>query len=214
VETDRAEHWQTVHAAREETGTSWYEAAPAVSLALIERAGLPRAAAVIDVGGGTARLVDALLDRGHSDLSLLDLSAAALARVAERLARHPRAAAARLDWIAADVTAWRPTRAYALWHDRAAFHFLTDPAEQAAYARTLDAAVPAGHAVIATFAPDGPARCSGLPVARHDAASVLALLGDRWRLVAALRHEHRTPAGAVQPFHYGLYATVQPSGAA
>lgn len=206
MQTGRAGHWDAVYGTKADTAVSWFEPVPDLSLALVAQAGTARDAAVIDVGGGASRLADALLARGFADLTVLDLSAAALALTAARLRALPGAAAARLAFIAADVTAWRPDRSYALWHDRAAFHFLTDAADRAAYAAALSAAVPQGHAIIATFAPDGPERCSGLPVARHDAASVQAVLGPDWRIVAEVPHDHATPGGAVQRFRYGLFA--------
>jgi hypothetical protein len=114
--------------------------------------------------------------------------------------------AAKVAWIAADVTAWEPSETYDLWHDRAAFHFLTEAADQRAYAERVARAVrPGGHAVIGTFAPDGPERCSGLPVMRHDAASIVSVLGDKFALVETRRDDHVTPAGATQRFQFSLF---------
>ncbi len=201
-ETTRQAHWQSVYTSKADDSVSWFEAEPAVSLALIDLVGTPPDAAVIDVGGGASRLVDRLLERGFGDVTVLDLSAAALDVARARLG----AGAARVQWIVGDVTTWEPARRYALWHDRAALHFLTDPADRAAYfARLRRALLPDGHAIIATFAPDGPARCSGLPVQRYDADSLGAALGPEFELLDSRRHTHVTPAGVEQRFHFGAF---------
>lgn len=196
------EHWQNVYASRDETKVSWFQEDPAPSLELIALAGAGPSDAIIDVGGGASRLVDALLDRGYADVTVLDLSENALAAARRRLGARGGA----VRWIAADAREWEPARRHALWHDRAAFHFLTDEADQRAYLDRLRRGLAmGGHVVIATFAPDGPERCSGLPVARHDAASLSALLGPGFALVRTLSHEHVTPAGSVQKFQFSLF---------
>lgn len=198
----RRAHWDGVHVAKDETAVSWFQTSPEPSRGLIRRLAPSRDAAVLDVGGGAARLVDALLDDGFSDVTVLDISAAALARAQARLGDRAGAA----QWITGDATAWAPARAYDLWHDRAAFHFLTDARDRAAYlARLRRALRPGGHVVLAAFAPDGPERCSGLPVMRHDAASFSAELGPRFTLVETLRHEHATPWGAIQRFCFATF---------
>ena len=198
----RQAHWQGVYAAKRDTAVSWFEAEPAVSLALIDLVGTPKQGAVIDVGGGASRLVDHLLDRGFADVTVLDLSAAALAAARQRLG----AAGGRVQWIVADATTWEPPRRYALWHDRAALHFLTDPADRAAYvARLRQALMPGGHAIIGTFAPDGPEKCSGLPVVRYDADSLAGVLGPGFALLDSRRHAHLTPSGTEQRFHFATF---------
>ena len=163
--TDRQAHWQNVYATKAENEVSWYQETPAPSLDLIAATGLPNDAAIIDVGGGASRLVDCLLDKGFHRVTILDLSAKALEETKKRLGRR----ADGIDWIVADVTTWEPSHSYALWHDRAAFHFLIEPADRAAYVLRLKKAVrPGGHVIVATFAPDGPERCSGLPIVRYD----------------------------------------------
>jgi SAM-dependent methyltransferase len=163
------------------------------------RAGLGPDAAIVDVGGGASRLVDDLLARGFHDLEVLDLSAEALAVAQRRLGRR----AAQVRWTVADVTRFEPTRSYDLWHDRAVFHFLVRPEARAAYVRAMTRAVrPGGQAIVATFAPDGPERCSGLPVVRYDEGALVDALGPAFRRVEHLRHEHGTPAGRVQPFTF------------
>ena len=199
--TGRQSHWQGVYTTKRPEEVSWFQETPAVSLELMRAAGVTPASSIIDIGGGASRLVDVLLDAGYRTLSVLDLSAAALAATQARLG--PGAAA--VTWIAADVTTWQPRETYDLWHDRAAFHFLTEPAGRSAYVRCLKAALkPGGHAIMATFAPDGPERCSGLPVVRYDGASLAAALGEGFELLQTVRHAHATPAGAVQNFQFSL----------
>ncbi len=198
---DRQAHWERVYETKAGNELSWYQKIPEISLALIRAAGVKPGAEIIDIGGGESRLADALLDAGFHP-TVLDLSDTALAAAKARLG--PRAAQAA--WIVADVTAWEPSKTYDLWHDRAAFHFLTEAADRRAYAERVAKAVPVGgHVIIGTFAPDGPERCSGLFVMRHDAASIGAVLGTRFVLVETRRDDHVTPAGATQRFQFSLF---------
>ena len=200
--TGRQAHWENVYRAKGERDVSWFEESPALSLDLIRTTGVDSKAAIVDIGGGAARLVDALLDDGFEDVSVLDLSETALAASKARLG----ARAAAVHWLVADVTNWDPPRAYDVWHDRAVFHFLTEAQERAAYAaRAVKGVRAGGHVIIGTFAPDGPERCSGLPVARHDAASIGAVLGSAFTLIESRRHDHRTPTGAIQRFQFSRY---------
>jgi len=202
---DRQAHWQHVYTSKDEQAVSWFEAVPSVSLDLIRATGVGPDAAIIDIGGGAARLADALLDDGFRDLTVLDLSAEALEKAKARLG----ARAASVQWVTADVTTWQPDRHFDVWHDRAALHFLTDAQAQAAYAERVTRAVkPGGHVIIFTFAPDGPERCSGLPVVRHDAASLSKLLGSAFELIESRRHDHHTPGGAVQRFQFSCFRRV------
>jgi SAM-dependent methyltransferase len=197
VSVSGAAHWDRVHADRRDTDTSWYEPLPRQSLAMLDQLGVGPDQSAIDVGAGTSRLVDALLARGHADVTALDLSAAALQRSMQRLGRR----ATEVSWVVADVVTWQPTRRFDVWHDRAVFHFFTDPAQQAGYARALRSAVPVGAAVVvAAFADDGPIHCSGLPVARYNPNSLAAALGVHLDVIAAHRVEHQTPWETVQPF--------------
>jgi trans-aconitate methyltransferase len=197
----RKAHWNKVYSERKPDEVSWYQAEPTLSLALISRSGAALDTPVIDVGGGASVLVDRLMDKGFRDLSVLDLSGAALAYAKERLGKD----AARVQWIEADVTAFKPARTWGLWHDRAVFHFLTEPGDRAAYAALLRAAlVPGGHLVMAAFAPDGPEKCSGLPVQRYDSKALLKELGAGFRLLAEEGETHATPWDTTQKFRYFL----------
>lgn len=202
TEPGRQAHWEKVYATKGERDVSWFQESPAISLDLIRATGEGPHAAVIDVGGGASRLVDALLDIGYEDVTVLDLSEHALAAAQARLGS--RAAEAR--WVVADVTAWKPSQRYDVWHDRAAFHFLTDPKDRAAYAERVRQAVrPGGHVIIGTFAPDGPERCSGLRIVRHDSASIGNVLGPSFELVESRRHDHHTPMGTTQRFQFSWF---------
>ena len=201
--TARREHWETFYGSREERELSWYQAEPAMSLRLLEEAAalLPagKTSAVIDAGGGTSALAERLAADGFSDVTVVDISGPALSAAAGRPGGE------RVTRIQADLLTWRPERRYQIWHDRAVFHFLTEPASRAAYLATLRAALAGGGAIVmAAFAPDGPAHCSGLPVARYDAAGLAAELttafGDTVTVTGSRSEEHRTPWGAVQPF--------------
>ncbi|CAN7336995.1 MULTISPECIES: class I SAM-dependent methyltransferase [Ensifer] len=203
---ERRAHWDAAYASKDEAGVSWFEGTPEVSLRLIHEYGRGLPASLIDIGGGASRLVDRLLEEGGWSVAVLDLSPTALGAARARLGARGEA----VEWIAADVTDWSPSRQYDIWHDRAAFHFLTGAAERAAYVERLCAAVkPSGHAIIATFAPDGPNRCSGLPVMRYDPAALAEVIGPSFRLVEAIRHQHKTPWNSVQAFQFSALQRVR-----
>jgi 2-polyprenyl-3-methyl-5-hydroxy-6-metoxy-1,4-benzoquinol methylase len=157
---ERQAHWEDVYTTKGEKEVSWFEDNPTISLDLIRSTGVSTGASIIDIGGGASRLVDALMDEGFAAVTILDLSQKALAIAKTRLG----SLGAKVRWVVADVTTWEPSGTYDVWHDRAAFHFLTEPKDRAAYAKRVSKAVrPGGHVIIGTFAPDGPERCSGLP---------------------------------------------------
>ena len=198
----RKAHWENVYSTKGEREVSWYQESPAPSLELIALARLSADASIIDIGGGASRLVDALVDRNVRQITVLDLSAAALDAAKQRLGDK----AANVRWEISDVTKWEPSQTYDMWHDRAAFHFLTDQADQSAYVDRLKKAVKRGGCVIiGTFALDGPERCSGLPIVRYDAASLSGTLGSDFKLIDARRHDHATPWGAVQRFQFSTF---------
>ena len=198
----RQAHWENVYTTKGENEVSWFQQSPAPSFELITQAGATHASAIIDIGGGASRLVDHLVGQGFEDVTVLDLSGAALEAAKRRLERR----ADPVHWVVADATAWEPAKAYDIWHDRAAFHFLTDEKDRAAYIARLTQGVKAGgHAIIATFALDGPEKCSGLPVARYDSASLARTLGSKFLLVHTRRHEHATPWGSRQMFQFSVF---------
>lgn len=198
----RERHWEALYRRQVPTAVSWYQDSPTLSLAMIERTGIARDARIVDVGGGAATLVDRLLERGFANVSVLDIAPAALAAAQARLGER----AHRVEWIVADVTAWRPLKPYALWHDRAMFHFLVEDSDRRAYGAALRAALaPGGHVILATFALDGPERCSGLPVMRYGADGLADALGADFRLIESAPETHVTPAGVEQRFLYARF---------
>jgi SAM-dependent methyltransferase len=199
---DREEHWQQVYTTKGEQDTSWFEAVPAVSLRLMEAAGLTARTCVVDIGGGDSRLVDALAARGLSCLAVLDVSSAALARAQARLGETART----LTWIAADVTGRWSLKPMDIWHDRAVFHFLATSEDRAGYvAHMRETIKPGGAAIIATFALDGPEKCSGLPVVRYSPEMLAHELGETFDLVETVPYRHVTPRGAEQSFQYSRF---------
>jgi trans-aconitate methyltransferase len=201
---DYRAHWQSIYAAKGEREVSWFQDDAQPSLALIEEVASP-SSAVIDIGGGASRLADALHERGFLDLTVLDLSSAALLAAKKRIG----SGAERIQWIVSDITTWEPPRAFDVWHDRATFHFMVTDSDRAAYlCRLAQALKLGGHAIIATFAPDGPEQCSGLPVKRYAAETLGQTLGPGFRLMNTRRHEHVTPWGAAQLFQFSVFRHV------
>jgi SAM-dependent methyltransferase len=199
---DPKSHWERIYHDTSPTQASWYQPHALRSLSLIRRVSPPPNGAVIDVGGGAATLIDDLLDAGYRDLTVLDLSAAALAESRTRLG----ARASDVRWIEADILdAALPESGYSVWHDRAVFHFLTAPADRARYVAQVRRAVrPGGFVVVATFADDGPTRCSGLEVNRYSPEALHAAFGAPFHLMASESEEHVTPKGVRQAFIYCL----------
>jgi len=199
---DQRQHWENIYRVTAPTELSWYQPAAHLSLALIRRIAPDAGAPVIDVGGGASTLVDGLLSAGFRDVTVLDLAPAALAEARERLGER----AQRVKWVVADVLeAPLPVAGYAIWHDRAVFHFLTDPRDRARYVAQVRRAVrPGGHVIVASFAPEGPSRCSGLEVVRYSPEAMHAEFGSGFRLLESVREDHHTPGGRTQPFVYCL----------
>jgi SAM-dependent methyltransferase len=196
MEPELAAHWEDVYAGGA-VARSWFEAAPRMSLRMLDVVGVTAADSLIDVGGGASPLAGALLERGFRDVTVLDISAVGMRYARQRLGPL----AGQVHWLTADIRAWRPPRQFAAWHDRAVFHFLTAEPDRRAYLRALGAATAADAvAVFACFAPDGPARCSGLPVARYSPRGLAAELGLDWAVLAEDREDHVTPGGLTQPF--------------
>jgi trans-aconitate methyltransferase len=195
-QAEAAAHWDAAYAQGDGT-RSWFEKHPDMSLRMLNAARVSAVDALIDVGGGASPLTTVLLDRGFGDLTVLDISAAGMQHARDRLGSR----ADQVHWVTADVLSWHPQRHYQAWHDRAAYHFLTTDEHRQQYLHTLDAATaPDTIAVFGCFAPDGPQRCSGLPVARYGPAQLARQIGTKWLLISQDREEHITPAGTIQPF--------------
>lgn len=196
---DSHQHWQDVYTGKSPDEVSWFQARPQLSLRLINASGAGRDAPIIDVGGGASVLVACLLDKGYQNLTVLDLSEAALAGCQERLGTRSE----QVQWVAADVLTFRAARRFALWHDRALFHFFTEPAQRQAYRESLDSNLASGgELIVATFASDGPSRCSGLDVVQYNADRLTAELGPGYVLLQSVDESHHTPAGTIQNFTY------------
>ncbi len=193
-------HWEQIYTSKPTTGVSWFQEHAVQSLQLIEKAAVSKDACIIDVGGGASTLVDDLLVHGYSNLTVLDLSQAALDAAQARMGEAGR----RVQWRVGDITQTElAQQTYDIWHDRAVFHFLTEPAERDAYVRAVVRSVkPGGHVIVATFAPDGPDKCSGLPVVRYSPEGLHAEFGSAFKLLQQQSEEHHTPFGTVQKFIY------------
>lgn len=200
-------HWEKVYRSKRPDEVSWYRAHLETSLELIAEAAPDRDAAIIDIGGGESTLVDDLLARAYRNVSVLDVASTALDVAKERLG----ASADRVHWLGGDVTTITlPRHGYDVWHDRAVFHFLTDPQDRVAYVRQVARAVkPGGHVVVATFGPEGPTKCSGLDIVRYDPEALHDEFGTGFRLLKHLTELHQTPAGAIQQFVY-CFCTTRP----
>jgi len=201
---DRKAHWENVYGSKAEAEVSWYQPDPELSMKLILEV-CPPQGKVIDVGGGASLLVDRLLAEGFVQPAVLDISGTALAKAKQRLG----AKAQRVRWLVADVTETTDIGHFDVWHDRAVFHFLTTPEERRGYVRLASKSlIRGGHLILATFALDGPARCSNLEVCRYDAKSALAELGSAFEIMKDLRETHLTPNGKTQQFFYGMFRRV------
>jgi hypothetical protein len=196
-----AGHWNEAYG-RGDTTRSWFQDRPTASVRMLAAAGPRPSDSLIDVGGGASTLVDALLDAGLTDLTVLDVSAIGLRIARDRLG----AGADRVHWLTADLLTWRPLRHYRAWHDRAVLHFFTNADDQDRYRDVLQAATAVDSvAVFGTFAPDGPPSCTGLSVVRYSAHDLAAFIGRQWTLLASEQEEHHTPAGKTQPFTWASF---------
>jgi SAM-dependent methyltransferase len=193
----RESHWANVYATKAADSVGWYQRSAEASLEMIRASGIAPDTPIIDIGGGASVLAGELLNGGFKDVSVLDIAEGALAIVKSRLGSRAR----DVHWIVADILDWTPARAYGLWHDRAVFHFLTEAKDRATYRAALEKGLaPGGTLIVATFAPEGPERCSGLPVQRWSPESLAQELGPNFALLESKREQHRTPGGTVQHF--------------
>lgn len=196
VDAGTAEYWDHRYDSIGATKVSWYQAHPTPSVGLIAGLGLDKKAPIVDVGGGASTLVDSLIRDGFSDITVVDISQRALEEAASRVPDS-----GGVTWVRSDVRDWRPSRSYALWHDRAAYHFLIEPGDQEQYWHNVREHVePGGHVIVATFAEDGPQMCSGLPVCRYGHDELRAAMGSGFTVVASERESHVTPNGGEQLF--------------
>jgi len=198
----RKEHWENIYSTKTDSELSWTQADPRISLALIKEVA-PRGT-VIDVGGGISVLADRLLDAGYS-LTVLDISEAALARARRRVG----ARASQVRWVAGDITAIEDLGKFDVWHDRAVFHFLTDPGDRRKYVALAERSIPlGGHLVVGTFALNGPEKCSGLLVERYDGEKLDAEFGPHFARARVVAETHITPWGKPQQFNYAVFERV------
>jgi len=197
--SERKTHWDQVYQNKSPLEVSWYQKQPAICLELIEHTGISKDAALIDVGGGASTLVDHLMAAGYTNLTVLDISAAALAHAQQRMGQQANA----VNWIVADVTEFSAPTKYALWHDRAVFHFLTKQSDRDAYISVLRQSLqPGGHMILAAFGIGGPDKCSGLDIVQYDAEKLSAELGKEFVLQEETAETHQTPDGRPQKFGY------------
>jgi 2-polyprenyl-3-methyl-5-hydroxy-6-metoxy-1,4-benzoquinol methylase len=203
IVSNRRQHWDQVYAVKGPTEVSWYQPHLERSLALIESVAVNRSTAIIDIGGGASTLVDDLILRGYTDITVLDISQTAVDGTRRRLGLSAK----QVEWFVGDVCEVELVASrYELWHDRAVFHFLTLPGQRAAYVTRAAASVQRnGHLVVSTFGPEGPMRCSGLDTAHYDAAALEAEFGSQFRLANSQMEWHTTPAGGKQQFLYCLF---------
>lgn len=200
---DRKAHWEAIYETREPDEVSWYQANPELSVRLIKAVtGGDVGQRVLDVGGGASLLTDRLIELGYRSIGILDVASAALARVRSRLGAHAQS----VEWFETDVTRFSSPHRWDVWHDRAVFHFLTDPEDRRRYVDSLLGALDSGgHAIVATFGPDGPPKCSGLDIVRYSPEALAAELGSELRLLEATEELHSTPSGGKQAFVFGVF---------
>jgi len=202
---DAKTHWEVIYGTKKPNEVSWYQQVPSISHNLILATGVSKEAPIIDVGAGTTLLVDVLLADGFSDLTVLDISATALRGIKKRLGTR----ASMVSFIEADITEFKPHRKFAVWHDRAVFHFLTRPEDRCRYLATLHRSLqPQAHVIIASFGLDGPPQCSGLDVMHYSAETMAAELGEGFDLIESVEEQHTTPAGRQQQFVYCRFRAI------
>jgi SAM-dependent methyltransferase len=196
---DRKKHWETIYTTKELENCSWYQPIPVTSLAFIEESGVTKISKIIDVGGGDSFLVDKLLEKGFSDITVLDISEAALEKAKQRLGDKAK----QVKWIVSDAAGFSPTEKYDLWHDRAAFHFLTDPVEIDRYIKTVnDALVDNGTLIIGTFSENGPKKCSGIEIKQYSTENLSGVFEGHFKRMKCFNVDHPTPFNTTQNFTF------------
>lgn len=198
----RKAHWEHVYESRDTEQVNWFQPTPHHSLEILEPLGLPSDAAIIDIGGGDSRLVDHLLALGYQDITVLDISEAAIRKAQQRLGEQ----ANQVNWILEDITAFQPSRQYTFWYDRAAFHFLREQTEIDRYVQTAANAIHSGgYLLLGTFSTKGPDRCSGLDVTQYSALSLTSLFSEDFERLDCHTANHETPSGDIQNFLFCLF---------
>ncbi len=200
------QHWENVFRQKTDDQKSWFQQYPSTSIKFIEELGLPKNASVIDVGGGDSNLVDALLEKGCSNITVLDISSIAIENVKKRLGGK----ASKVTWIVSDITDYNPDRQFDLWHDRAAFHFLTDEQNINTYIKTCTKAVaPNGYLVLGTFSDKGPTQCSGLSITQYSKDSMLARFKAKFEMIRCIEEDHETPSKIIQRFLFCSFRKIK-----
>lgn len=202
VQLDRKKHWENIYQTKQTKEVSWFQDKPETSLQFIESFNLPKSAKIIDIGGGDSLLVDNLLNLGFQDITILDISEAALEKAKRRLS----AQAEKIKWIVSDVASFKPTEKYDLWHDRAAFHFLTQEHDISNYVKTVEQSLqPKGFLLLGTFSDQGPEKCSGLDVKQYSELSMNEIFNKSFNKESCLKVDHQTPSGSVQNFIFCVF---------
>jgi 2-polyprenyl-3-methyl-5-hydroxy-6-metoxy-1,4-benzoquinol methylase len=202
---DRKKHWENVYQTKELKEVSWYQPTPITSLDFIKEFNVPKTAKIIDIGGGDSFLVDSLLDLGYTDVTVLDISSAAIERAKQRLAEK----AQNVKWIVADAAAFNPIEKYDFWHDRAAFHFLTDEQDISSYLKIAEQNInSSGVLVIGTFSEDGPKKCSGINIKQYSESSMTERLKALFEKINCIRVEHQTPFDTTQNFVFCSFRKI------
>lgn len=203
---DRKEHWDNIYRTKELKDLSWFQTTPETSLDFFKQNKVPKTAKVIDVGGGDSYLVDNLLDLGYKDITVLDISSAAIDRAKIRLGKK----GVQIKWIVADAATFEPTEKYEFWHDRAAFHFLTDEKEITSYLETAQKSLnPSGLLVIGTFSENGPKKCSGIEIKQYSESTMIERLKMFFEKIKCISIDHNTPFGKKQNFVFCSFRKIQ-----
>ncbi|MCW9025208.1 MAG: class I SAM-dependent methyltransferase [Gammaproteobacteria bacterium] len=199
---DRKAHWDNIYTSKDHKGVSWYQESPDISLQLLDKVGATVDDRIIDIGAGASTLVDALISKGYSNISILDISDNALSIVKQRLGGN----ASLPSYYTSDVTGFSPECQFDIWHDRAVFHFLTQAEDRDKYASRLDALLSDnGKIIIGTFSLNGPKQCSGLDIEQYDEKKITNVLGKHFELIDTCVDVHKTPGGMKQEFMYFLF---------
>jgi 2-polyprenyl-3-methyl-5-hydroxy-6-metoxy-1,4-benzoquinol methylase len=203
---DPKKHWENIYQTKEPEDVSWFQATPETSLYFFNKYNVPKTAKIIDIGGGDSFLVDYLLDKGYEDISVLDISAAAINRAKKRLGDR----AQKVNWIVEDVTTFKPQEKYDFWHDRAAFHFLTSEEDVSHYLETAAQSISqSGILIIGTFSEEGPKKCSGLEIKQYSEASMTRRLKNLFEKIKCITVDHQTPFNTVQNFIFCSFRKIE-----